>query len=223
MNPSLRLLPDILASGAGRHRRTRGRHQEPPVTYLPEPIQLYNPHAADTGDLISAVTDLCSRAGAHCVEVGYSLPADGIPGPSDWYAFTAYGGNVIAERGHPTPETACYALATRFISGVLCDCSLAVTLNPGMPGPDGSRWDEEAARRDGWCVWKLCERRWLRACDHKPITYVRQARDAPGLNGIPLSDWGPEADAIEGEEALWDANLREAHEQLRLCTAPPLV
>jgi hypothetical protein len=193
MNPLIRL-SDVVTPGPGRHRRVRAAVEESPLTpdatAAASPVAVMPPSVFDGGDLVDAVTDLCSRAGADTVEIGYTLRS-GEQSPADWYAYTAYAGSVISERGYPSPAAACYALAVRLVSGVLCDCGLAIALDPGgryagLPEPweTGNAWSEEQARIRGWCLWSPHLKRWRSPCQMLPFE-VKGAEVSDGQLDLP--------------------------------------
>ncbi|MFD8340310.1 hypothetical protein ACFV42_48195 [Streptomyces solisilvae] len=148
---------------------------------MPDAPVVRPPSVFDGGYLLEAVTDLCSRAGARSVEIGYVLPS-GEAGPVDWYVSTD-AGPTISERGHPTPAAAFYALACRLTAGMRCACSLHVALDPGEDYPDLPRpWATERrggiaeARRAGWCLWQPYGKRWRPPCG-------MPADEVPGRTG----------------------------------------
>ncbi|AEM88890.1 hypothetical protein [Streptomyces violaceusniger] len=142
---------------------------------MPDDPVVRPPSVFDAEDLVDAVTDLCSRVGAHSVEIGYSLRSGQESGPADWYAYAAYYGGAISERGHPSPAAACYALACRLVAGVHCACRLPVALDPGRtpgltrPWAAGEQWGISEAREAGWCLWEPYMKRWRAGCGMLPF------------------------------------------------------
>lgn len=154
-----------------------------------------------TEQLLEAVTDLCSRAGAHHVEIGYALRS-GRPGSADWFAFTAYEGSQLSERGHPSPAAACYALACRLVAGTVCACGLAVALDPGegcaglpRPWPGGRPRGVAQAQDAGWCLWRLGAQRWRPSCGLMPRQVAGAVPGSGGAGGAG-GDGGPGTPAL---------------------------
>lgn len=101
-------------------------------------------------DIVIACADLVGRAGASDFEVGQLNEDPENPG---WWAKASFRGTRIIRDGHPTPEAACLALATRLLSGATCRCLKPVTLDDRTEG----------------CRWRLVGQSWEPSCDDEPI------------------------------------------------------
>jgi len=143
------------------------------------------PSVFDAEDLVDAVADLCSRAGAHSVEIGYSLRS-GIPGRLTGTPTPPATGRRSANADTPArPPPATRSLAT-WSPACAAPASSFVALDSGenlcltRPWAPGARWSIRQARDAGWCLWQPYMKRWRPACGMLPFEPPGRAGGASG-------------------------------------------
>lgn len=108
-------------------------------------------------DVVVACADLIGRAGGKSIEIGWACPhtpdtAHNCPDVT-WWAQAQWNGARLIRDGHPTPDSACLALAIRVLDGARCRCGEPVALTDTAHG----------------CRWRLVGQRWEPSCHVGPI------------------------------------------------------
>lgn len=106
-------------------------------------------------DAVRAVAELCGRAGARHLELGYLH--EGVPlEEMGWYAQAQYRGYRVTAEDQPGPAQAAEALAARLLNSSICThCGKSVTVNASLP--DLCRWFRRGATWVRGCVDEIPE------------------------------------------------------------------
>jgi hypothetical protein len=111
-------------------------------------------------DAVIALADLCGRAGATALQIGWDCPHTPDAGDGHncadvtWHAHASYrGARLMSDGRHRTPTGAAMALAERLLTGATCRCRATVALADGADG----------------CRWRLVGQRWQPSCRARSV------------------------------------------------------